>query len=175
MFKNFVSRRQANRFVRRHSFLLDFLGDFQLFHILVLRKLFARFVYLGSLDLIRSNSCLLGRPDSPQLHFLSFEFVPKDEISLPRLHDLHWGQQTFSCPFVNFSNVWLQSLHSNSKIGMGYSFYIQTDCFFWPWAYPTAEHFLSESSSKTIIGHAGVTNVHSCLWLAMLNQPCRLF
>ena len=59
-------------------------------------KLLARFVYSEVLDLIRSNSCLLGRLGSPQLHFLSFEFVPKAEISFLRLHDLHWGQQIFS-------------------------------------------------------------------------------
>lgn len=52
-------------------------------------KLLARFVYSESLDLIRSNSCLLGRLGSPQLHLLSFEFVLKAEISFLRLHDLH--------------------------------------------------------------------------------------
>jgi hypothetical protein len=85
-------------------------------------KLLASFVYSESLDLNRSNSCLLGRLGSPQLDLLSFNFVPKTEISFLGLHDLHLGQQIFSCAFVNSSNLLLQFLHSNSKIGMGYSF-----------------------------------------------------
>ncbi len=33
---------------------------------------------------------------------------------------------------------------------------------------------LSESSSESIVGHAGVTNVQGWLWLAVLVQPCWL-
>lgn len=122
-------------------------------------KLLARFAYSESLDLIRSNSCLLGRLGSPQLHLLSFEFVPKVESSFLRLYDLHWGQQIFSCTFVISSNLLLQSLHSNSKIGIGYSFLLSSNgLMFWFWRYPTAEYSVNRrsSASPSIVKRSGV-------------------